>query len=74
MKEWYASGLKTRKKLRKDGGIILDFKSMVKDENIWISNEGMNNVPVVIQKEYFFIKVRLLMFLCMIQMKRFFTR
>ena len=34
----------------------MDFKSMVKDENVWISNEEMHNIPGAIQKEYLYLK------------------
>ena len=34
----------------------LGFKSMVKDEKLWISNEEMHNIPDAIQKEYFYLK------------------
>lgn len=34
----------------------LDFKSMVKDEKLWVSNEEMHHIPDAIQKEYFYLK------------------
>ena len=34
----------------------LDFKPMVKDENVWISNEEMHHISGAIQKEYTYLK------------------
>lgn len=37
-------------------GIDLDFRNMVKDENIWVSDKAIQSVPNIIKKEYELLK------------------